>query len=371
MAALTQNLEVFANALMPALMWQDLLGGDDPLMKAFKPGYINADKVQYDQYESPYGLLPLRGLNGTPPVLQMPGFRRYQFDPGYFGGQTELLESELTSSVQPGTLNSPLDVSDRLGTLYLYFATMVASRMRKTVADGLATGTVTIVDAQGNKWVYTIPGYRTYTPGTGWGANPATATPITDLLTQKANLQKGTSTKFGGSSKLLMNSISLAEYFRTAQVQSTYRAKYGSSFVGLDGGVDLPGINALHQGFDLPPIEVYDYGYFPTLADAKNRVYGNWQFIVPTRTVLWLGDRKGQQLGQMQLTRHAGKVETKGAQSYPQVNAPNENEADFAEGLYVRTHYQNRMPHKYDLEVGYNGSLVLWYDDSACGITTG
>ena len=62
-------------------------------------------------------------------------------------------------------------------------------------ADLLADGTVKITDANGGVFQYTIPGYRTYTPSTGWGANPATATPITDLLTQKAVLQKGTSTR--------------------------------------------------------------------------------------------------------------------------------------------------------------------------------
>lgn len=368
---LTQNLEVVTNALLPALVWQDVLSSDDPLLKAIPPSYVDADKVQYDQYEDSWGVLPLRGLNGSPQVLQMPGFRRYQFDPGYFGGATQLLESEITSSVQPGTLADTLDVSDRLGKLYLDMATLVVSQFRNLIGTVLTTGTISLTDALGNAFSYQIPSFRTYTPGTGWSASPTTATPISNLITQKPVLEKGTSTKFGKDSMLLMNSNTLAYFFNTTQVQSTYRAEYGSSFIGLDSAGDLPGCNKLLQGFDLPQIVVYDYGYFPTLAAAQARTYASWTYIIPTGNAIWLGARKGQQVGQMQLTRHAGLVETAGAKKYPQVNAENESEAEIAKGLYVRTHYHNRMPHRFDLEVGFNGSPVLWYDDAACGVTTG
>jgi hypothetical protein len=372
MAALTQNLEVLTTALMPALLHSEVVDGDDPLMAAFAPGYVDADKVQYDQYESPYGLIPLRGLNGAPPVLQMPGFRRYQFDPGYFGAETQITESDITSTIQPGTLAEPLDTADRLGKLMKDLAVMVVNRFRVTVADMLADGAVRITDSQGGEFEFQVPGYRTLTPGTGWGANPSTATPIKDLLTWKAQLQRGTSTKFGKDSVLLMNTPTLAEFFTTTQVQSTYRGKYGASFIGLDGTADLSGVNAILQGFDLPSIVPYDHGYYPTLADAKARTYTNFTYAVPTRTVLWLGVRPQQpKLGTFQLTRHAGIVNQKDGNKYPEVGVENAGMAEYAKGLFVRADYRPKMPNGYDLQVGFNGCPVLWYDDSAAGITTG
>lgn len=372
MPVLSNNLIVESAALLPALLHNEIVGGDDPLMAAFAPGYVDADKVQYHQYESPYGLTSLRGLGGAPPVRQLPGYRVYELDPGYFGDETQVKEAEITSGVQPGTLADPLNVEDWLAKLMLDFAVMMVSRFRVTTADLLADGTVTITDAYGNVFQYTIPGYRTYTPSTGWGASPGTATPITDLLRQKAVLQKGTSTKFGKGSKLLMNSNSVAEFFITNQVQSTYRGKYGSSIIGLDGAADLAGVNEILQGFDLPAIVPYDHGYFPTLADAKNRTYANFTYAIPTRTVLWLGERpKQQRIGQFQLTRHAGKVGQKDGDKWPSVPVKNESLLPYAEGLFVRSEYQPMMPNGYRLQVGFNGCTVLWYDDSACGITTG
>lgn len=373
MAALTQNLIVESAAIMPALLWDDVIGGNDPLLSQFAPGYVDSDKVQYHQYESPYGLTSLRGLGGAPPVRRMPGYRVYELDPGYFGDETQVNEAEITKGVQPGTLADPLDVKDWLGKLMLDFHCMISSRFRVTLADMLADGTVRITDSQGNVFQYTIPGYRTFTPGTAWVSSAATATPITDLLTQKAVLQKGTSTKFGAESTLQMNSATLANYFKTNQVQNVYRAKFGASIIGLDGTADLQGVNQIHQGFDLPKIEVYDYGYFPTLADAKARTYANWVYAVPTNTVLWLGKRPGgQKLGQFQLTRHAGKVGMSDGNKYPSVSVQNEGGGlkGIEQGLFVRADYRPRMPNGYDIQVGFNGCPVLWYDDSACGITT-
>jgi hypothetical protein len=371
MSALTQNLEMVTGALMPDLIWDEVTDeGNDPLLSALPFGYVDADKIKYDQFEDPYGLIPMRGIDHAPEVVQMPGYRTYQIDPGYFGLATQLRESEVTSERQPGTLADPLDVSDRLGKLMMDGAAMVTSRFRKSIGDLLSTGTLTITGTAGQVFQYAADGYRTLSPGTGWQAAPTTATPITDLLGWQATLQKGSSSRFGADSVLLCNSNVIVDLFKTTQVQSTYKATYGSSIIGLDGKGDLKGLNEILQGFDLPKIVRYDKGYFPTLADAKARTTANWVYAVANKSLVWIGTRpKGQQLGQFQLTRHAGLVETAGANRYPTLNVENESVAEIAKGIYVRAHYHNRMPHHYDLEIGFNGCPVLWYGSAAAGIS--
>lgn len=372
MAALTQNMIVESAALLPALLWEDVTDTADPLMQAFPINYVDADKVQYHQYESAYGLSSLRGLGGVPPVRHMTGYRVYELDPAYFGDEMLVDEATLTKAVQPGTLADPLSVSDWLAKIMNDYSVMIASRFRTMLTDMLADGTIRITDVQGNTFQYTIPGYRTYSPSVGWSSNPTTATPINDLLVQKATLQKGTSTSYGPESTILMNSLTLADYFATTQVQSTYRGKYGANFIGLEGSSDLPGLNELHQGFGLPKIVVDDNGYFPTILDAVNRNYSNWTYAIPRGTAIWLGKRKNMdQLGQIQLTRHAGIENQADGNAYPQVDVPNESALDIAKGLYVRAEYRPKMPNGYDVQIGFNGCPVLWYDDSACGITTG
>jgi hypothetical protein len=367
MPALTQNFETTTAALLPDLIWEEILeesGAADPILAALPPSYSDFDQVKYDQYEDPYGLLPLRGLDAEPEVLQMPGYRTYQFAPGYFGATTQLRETEITSERQAGTVSDPIDVGDRLGTMMLYFSTMVVSRFRKTAADLLLTGKISITGQLGQKFQFKMDNYNTLSPSVGWAANPTTATPINDMLGWKATLQKGSSSKFDQSAVQLMNSFSLNDLFATTQIQSVYKSEFGATPIGLDG------VNKILIGYDLPPIQVYDKGYFPTLADAKNRTFANWQYVIPNKSIAWIGKRpKGQQIGQFQLTRHAGLVEAAGANRYPSLNVENESAAEIAKGLYVRAHYQNRMPHRYDIELGFNGCPVLWYGSATAGIS--
>lgn len=371
MSVLANNLEMMTGALLPDLIWNDVVkSGNDPLLDALPFGYVDADKIKYDMYEDPYGLVPLRGLDHAPDYVQMPGFRSYQIDPGYFGLATQLRESEITSERQPGTLADPLDVSDRLSKLMLDSASMLVSRFRKCVGDLLATGTLTVTGTAGQVFQYQAANYRTLSPGTGWQAAPTTATPLTDLMGWQATLQKGSSSEFGPDSVLLCNSNTIVDIFKTTQVQSTYRGPYGSSIIGVDDTADLTGLNKILQGFGLPAIVRYDKGYFPTLDDAKAQNFANWNYIIPNKTLIWIGKRPGsQQIGQFQLTRHAGLVGVNGADRYPSIDVRDENAAEVAKGMYVRAHYHNRMPHHCDLEAGWNGCPVLWYSTAAAGIS--
>lgn len=370
MATLTQNFEEAIGILMPDYMRRTVETSGDPLLKAFPIGYVDSDQVLYDQWENNYGLTPLRGLGSAPDVVRFNGWKRYTVQPGYWGQTTVLEEEEITKGVQPGTLADPMVPADRLSLLAIDSAVMFLNRVRQLVSSQLATGVIDVQDAKGRRFQYQIEGYSNQlkTPGTAWFTNASTATPIQDALAWKAQLQKGTDSRFGYGSKWLMNSNTLAEFFAIAQIISTYKLDYGGSVLGLAKYNEQVAGDSDKKGFVLPQIEVYDEGYYPTPEDAIAKT--NWTYFIPNRTILWVGTRPaGQQLGQFQLTRHAGLVGQEGTGRYPSVAVDQENTTGIENGLYVRAHYQNKQPHQYEFELGANGLPVVFYPSAFASIS--
>lgn len=366
MTALTQNFELAVSVLMPDYMRGALEVAGDPLLKAFPFGYVDSDKVLYDQWETNFGLIPLRGLGAKPDVITLNGWKRYIADPAYFGQTTFLEEGEITKGVEPGTVGSAVKIGDRLGLYMIDTTTMILNRARKSIADLLATGKIDILDSAGRRFQYQLENYSAQikVPAVAWFTNAGTASPIQDMLGFQAQLQKGTDSRFGSDSVLLANSNTIAEFFGIGQIINTYRSDYGATVNGLEVfNKQL----ASKQGFTLPQIERYDQGYYPTAADAIAKT--NWQYFIPNRTLLWVGTRPGgQQMAQWQLTRHAGLVE-QGTSQYPEVSGVTSDKPDIGKGLYVRCHYHNRMPHQYELEAGVNGLPVAFFPSAFGAIT--
>lgn len=362
MPALTQNFEQLVGILMP-----DFMSGagvaDDALLKQFPFRFVDSDKVLYDQYENAFGLIPLRGLGSKPDVFTFNGWKRYVSDPAYFGVTSLVEEGEITKGVQPGTVGDRIDINDRLALIARNTAQLIRDRARQFAADLVRTGKIDLTDTAGRRFQYALENYagQIKVPGVTW--SNVSATPIVDMLNFKAQLQKGTDSRFGKGSRLLANSNTIAEFFNITEIKSTYRTDYGATVNGLAK------VNAdLQQGFDLPTIEVYDDGYYPTAADAINKT--NWAYFIPNRCFLWFGERPaGQPISQWQLTRHAGIAETSGAGAYPELPTPAGGNPDFGKGVYVRAHYQNRMPHQYEIEAGINGLPVVFYPSAVAAIT--
>lgn len=361
MTALAANFQAAVKTLMPDYMRRAIDAKKNPILRVFAPGFNDAAKVFWDQWETNFGLTPLRGLGGKPDVVQFTGWKRYFADPAYFGQTSLLEEGEVTAGVEPGTLGEPMDVGNRLGLYMIDTGTMVVNRMIKSAADLWAAGKIDITDTNGRRFQYQVDGYSNQikVPGTNWVSSAASATPIQDALTWKAALQKGTDSRFGNGSKWIMNSNSLAYFFSIAQIISTYKLDYGGSVLGLKKYNEQIAGTGAEDGFVLPQIEICDDGYYPTAADALAKT--NWTYFVPDRTILWEGTRpEGQQKAQWQLTRHAGLAEHGGKGGFDEVPVPAEA-VDLSKGLYVRCHYQNKMPHGYELEAGFNGLPVMFF----------
>ncbi len=367
--AMTQNFENDAAYLLPDLMWDDINEhGRDPLVEALPLGYTDADMVKWDQYDDPWGVLPQRGLGNNPPLVTLNGQRTYEASPAYFGAYTLLGEVEMTSERQAGTIASPLDINERLSIMLQNFSTMVVSRIRKTDADLLLTGTFQAINAQGSLIdSYTVDDYQTWSPandgntGPGWAADPLNATPLNDQLYWQNQMQIGTSSTFGADTEMLCQQSVPNDLIKTAQVATTYKDNYGSSFLGYEG------LNKLQQGFGLPKLTIYDYGYYPTLASAKNRTKADFVRVLPVKSLIWIGKRpKGQQIGQFKLTRHASILPP--SNGVPKLVAQ-QTEYEWAQGLYVSMQFQQNMPANYLIQMGFNACPMLGYGSAAAGIT--
>lgn len=373
--SIMQNYAVATEALLPNLLWTELKSGNDPLLKMFPLGYEDASVIQYDQWQDPYGLTALRGLDGPPQMVTLPGVRVYRVAPGYYGNKTQIRESEIVNMRQPGTANDPVDLDSLMNYNMLYFSTMAGSRIRQTLADLLITGTFTNrqTNATNNTsngsevHTYTIENYRTLSPandgntGPSWNLDPINATPINDQLYWQNYLQLGTSTSFGNDSTILTQQSVIVDLLKTTQIQQTYKDNYGASIAGPDG------YNKLAQGFGLPKIEIYNEGYNPTLADVQAQDLSAFTRFIQPGQLIWCGKRKeGQQVGAFKFTRNANKVAS-GTPGYPTV--PLNPELPWSEGISVAVYYHPQGPAHFDYEIMFNACPVSWYWAATAGIT--
>ncbi len=380
--ALPQNFEQDVAALMPNLLFAKVRGSKSPLAKAFPFSYTEASLVKWDQYGDPFGLIPVRGVNAAPESVTVPGMKTFLAHPGFYGLTTSMTEEEILFGRQPNTVADPLEIADRLGVLAMYGTDMVYNRFRQTIADLCVTGAFTNTNASGEiTHKYKVDGYQTFSPandgstGPGWAADPANADPIGDLIYWQTNkLNKGTAADFGKDSQITCSPAVVNDIWNTTSVRERFRSKFGATYLrgeqpNLDGDNS---INALLIGMGLPPLVVDADGYYETADDADGQDPDDFTFFMPAKSLVWVGKRpQGQQVGAFKLTRHAGL-----ASEGPNYDGVAVGELDGAEqvlelgkGLYVNAHRVNRMPHGYDLEMGFNAAPIIYYRRAFAGIT--
>lgn len=376
-----ENFEQDTAALMPDLMWAEMNFGSDALLKHFPASYMNASEVVWDQYQNPYGLIPVRAAGAAPQIVQMPGYNVFKTEPGFYGLETTLGEEEMTFSKQPNTINKPLDTADRLGKLALDASVMVVNRIRQTIGQFGVYGYFDNHNASGELvHRYQVDNYQTFAPandgntGPVW-TNSASATPITDLVYWQTNyLNKGTSARFGPDSALLCNPITINTMWKTQQIQKTLVSDYGATY--KRGDISPPklngdnSINSLMMGMGLPNIIPYEEGYYATLAAAISQDPTQFTYAIPDNTFIWVGKRDTGPVAALALTRHAG-IGAYQSDKFPQVTVENESKIALSQGIYVVAEYQKLMPVNYRLQVGMNMAPLLYYYRGLAGLQVG
>jgi len=363
MPAETLNLtRSFSTQLVAAELLQAEMESD-PIIQLFPSTYQKEFSVIWEQQENPFGKMELRGLDGEPTVTPIPGYKRFSMDPGLFGSRFVLTEKQMLEQRQPGTASDPMGISTlvMLGMGNLLGQTVV--EIRDIIISLMLDGTFIARSADGSvTYGDTIENYSTrqkFVPTITW-STAATAVPIFDLLTWKAQLQAGRSTNFGPESKLYMNELSLAEFLKIDQISNKIR---------IDGGDTVNGLKKVNQllgSYDLPQIELYDAGYYPT--KALSRDPANWVRQLTTRRVIWAGKRKdGEPLGQWQFTRSMAKEALPGGgidsrtDEYANKNA-------ISSGMYTLVQYR-LMPPQVIGDVGFNGGPAPIHPEGHASIT--
>jgi hypothetical protein len=382
--SLPTNWEQDTAFILPDLVWKKGNFATDRLFRHFPFSYIDANEVHYDQYANIGGSMAPRALGAAPDIAKMPPLNVFKVKPGYYGLETLLEEEEMTVERQPNTINEALDVEDRLNVLILNSSTLMVNTFGLTLGKFATSGVIENRNAAG-QIVHReyVPNFQVLQPagdthtGPGWGANPAAATPLTDLIYWQTNiLAPGTSAKFGPESSLMCNPKTVNTLWNCQQIQQTIKSDYGANY--KRGDVNPPkidgenSVNELMTGMGLPKIEVYDGGYYPTQAGATAQDPTQFQYFLPDNTFTWIGKRPDNApIGAMKLTRHAG-IGAYQADRFPVVTAPDqESYVELTKGIFVIADYYKLMPQHYKIQIGANMAPFIGYFRGLAGLRTG
>lgn len=380
MPTLTQNMVAESAALMPKLMWASTFdedGTEDPFFKKLPIGFRDSWVIRWDQEGAPYGLIPQGTLDASPVLMQMPGIQVFEVTPGVYRGKTNILESYLTVAREPATLADPVVAANELSRVMLYFGDMLINRFRKAYADLGVNGQINNVSLEGIHHTYQIQNYQK--PTVSQWSNAATATPIDDLRGVQTTANRGTSSRFGQKSDLLMVDEGINTLLATAQIRNSFRSSYGASFLAPYDNNNLSGaqpplngdqsLNKLFFGMGLPMITPWNHGYYPDFTSAKNYIRANFLKFIPNTSAVWLGMRpQGQQLGQMTVARHIGNDEKGDEAMYNVVTVPDKPEEEYMKGVFIRVFYRNEMPNGYEFQIGVHFTPEVWYDDAMLSV---
>lgn len=353
---LTTNFEI-SDIVRDYMNWQVK---DDPIMKLMPLAFQNKFKVVWEQPDNYYGLMPLRGINGTPDILLTPGAKRYAVDPGYYGSYDLIDEEKMDKERELGTANDARIFETMVNDAAQNQAVAFMNRIRLLICTFLTTGEFKIESRGGAKvHQYKVTDYNLASAGTAW-SNASAGKPISDMLTMRDTLNLGTSSDFG-EGKVYASPVLISTMLKTDQVMSTIKNTYGATIVGLTQ------LNQIFKGYGLPEWHPYGESYSATAGAARSshtRFLGSTKFI-------WVAKRpEGQPFGEFVLTKNSINK----APETPDVDHnvdPLVDTEDWKRGLYTLvSRQQPDVPPLYRVDVGFNGGPRLNFPSAVAGITT-
>lgn len=323
---------------------------DRELLKRFPVRYTNHAQVKWEQYDSHYGVMSVRGINGKPGVIQALPFNQFSMKPGYYGNVRIWDEMQQTQLRQPGTPNERLDLRAEMAREQERLMGMRLDLMELTLSEVLRLGRVMHRAEDGTLLHTDTIGINTlYTPGTPW-STLATATPLKDLRALKVTAQTGTSAKFGKNSEILANATTINYLLNNANAADIggKRLEIGKTVLGIDD------LNEILAANDIGKLVEYDEQY-RTAPTTLGGAPGSWTRFIPDGYLIWLGSRPaGQVIGEFQATFNA--QEDALAEEGVFKNSGRT-------GIYTRVIDTGIMsvPREIQLHHGMNGGVAIYY----------
>lgn len=334
---------------------------DDPIMKLMPLIFQDKYKVVWEQPDNYYGLMPLRGINGTPDILLTPGAKRFAVDPGYYGSYDLIDEEKMDKERQLGTANDLRVFETLVNDAAQNQAVAFMNRVRLLICTLLTTGEFKIESRGGAKvHQYKVTDYNLVSAATAW-SNTSSGKPISDLMTMRDTLNLGTSSDFGEGSKMYMSPVLITTILKTDQLMTTIKNSYGATPPGL------PGLNQILKSWGLGEIVPYGESYSATAGAARSahtRFLGSTKFI-------WVAKRpEDQPFGNFVMTKNSIIKPSESADVDHNVDPMLDNE-DWKRGLYTLvSRVQPDVPPNYRVDVGFNGGPRINFPSAVAGITT-
>jgi hypothetical protein len=287
-----------------------LMRKDDPIFEILPPITKDVAQLTWEQEDNYFGLMQIRGYNGTPPRVSQVGLSQYMARPGVYGEEMVIDEQEVTERRRMGSFNEPIDVQD-----------LVMKRSKQLMHREIAREAVL-------GWNLLINGYfevysnlsgglihrdaytqRLYTATTPWIANPTTSTPLADFRAVEL-FSRGYSINLGSAATAWMNRKTFNGLVANRNAADLYGQRTGGLFAaGMDVGLNLANINSVLLGEGLPQIKIYDGFYY----DDSNTL----QQFIPDSKVLVEGKRTdGARLGNWVYTRNRGNADLAAGPTY-------------------------------------------------------
>lgn len=322
------ELQAIAQKKMPRLT------ADRPIFDFFPIRTQDAAALLWEQLDSFAGLQQLRGINGAPHKVNPVGLKRFRYDPGVYGEFIPINEQELTERRQQGSFGTPINIEDLILERQDQLLLRRLDRIEQICWLLLTTGTFSVSLPYGGVAHSDTFTLQTFDSTVGWGT-AATSTPLADFRAVQLK-RRGYSVSFGADARAYMNQVT----YNKLAVNTNAADLYGRRTAGLGTFNNLPGINSLLLGDNLPSIVIYDEGYLTTPGDETSFVP-----FIPDDKVVVIGRRPaGQVVGEYRMVRNA-------------------NNPDLAPGPYMKIidRGETHVPREIEVHDGHNGGPVLFF----------
>jgi hypothetical protein len=301
---------------------------------------VNETKLIYERRGVYRGLQSARGIGGATSSVNKPNVDQYEVDPGYYGDNFVIDETELTNLRQIGDLESWDTYEKQSARAFEQLGQRMLDRQEYSIFEVMRTGTFTSKNAQGVVLYQPCFNVATSTPGTLF-SDLANSAPLAYFRTLIQTSTKGVSVSFKpGKGRMLLNSVTMNLILANTNAADIggKRLEYGKSFLSRED------VNTVFAANDLPDFEVYDKGYYP---DGT----GAFTYYIPDNVVLVIGSRDdGEPIGQYRMTRHA-------------MNGGGTGEWEAVRDL------RDRTPPSVLIETGHNGGPVPFYTEAFVAAT--
>jgi hypothetical protein len=352
---------IYPNAVTQREIAQDLIRNmtsDDLTLKLLPVQNEDTHFVRWFQMDNYYGIMGMRGLDGSPSLVREVGTSSYTYQPGVYGEFMQIGETEILTRAAPMNMNLPIRLTDLVAMRQKQLIGRMYDRMRYNIWQLLGTGTLNIpLNGPAGAIYQDTYSIQTYVAPIPWSSS-TTATPILNAQVLQ-QLQVGHSTDFGAKASWYMNQITANQLINNGNAADFggRRNQFGATLN------NLPDMANYFGAQNLPKPVVFDDGYQPyPVQGPETNPPAQFVKFIPNGLSILIGPRtNGDPVGHFKKTLQA--MQPGGGISSGDYNFVK----DYAQGINAPL----EVPPRIEVHYGYNGGPVLEFPSSVIAATLG